>query len=129
MAFGVSAVDSGPKLTVAFAVRTGLADLASIDCVTYAGLERYSPEAVAGLNVVGYTESYPGLPLITSGKTSAKDRETMQRVFTGLFSNADASKILNDLGIVGFETPPANIYQRCTDMRDAAIAQDYPTLA
>lgn len=127
--FFSSALETGSHRLSVDAVYTGLADLASIDCVTYAGLERYSPEAIAGLNVVGYTESYPGLPLITSGKTSTKVLETMQRVFASLFSNANASRALNELGIVGFETPPAKIYQRCIDMREAAIALGYPTLA
>lgn len=111
------------------AVRSGMADLASIDCVTYAGLKRHNPEAIQGLHVMGYTASYPGLPLITSGKTSAKDVQTMQGIFASIFSNANATNALNDLGIVGFETPPARIYQRCIEMREAAIALGYPTLA
>jgi ABC-type phosphate/phosphonate transport system substrate-binding protein len=111
------------------AVRTGLADLASIDCVTYDGLKRYSPEAVQGLHVVSNTEWYPGLPLITSVKTSARDLETMQGVFANLFSNPSVAQTLSNLGVVGFETPPAQIYQRCIDMRETAIALGYPKLA
>jgi hypothetical protein len=33
------------------------------------------------------------------------------------------------MGFVGFENPTAQIYQRCIDMREAAIALGYPTLA
>lgn len=126
--FGSTLKTGGHRLSVD-AVRTGMADLASIDCVTYAGLARYTPEAIAGVSIVGTTAPYPGLPLITSGNTSAKDLLTMQGVFAALFSNPDATKVLSDLGILGFETPPAKIYQRCIDMREAAIALGYPTLA
>lgn len=127
--FFKSTLETGGHRLSVDAVRSGMADLASIDCVTYDGLKRYSPEAVQGLHVVGYTASYPGLPLITSGKTSAHDLKTMQSVLASVFSNPHAAQALNDLGIVGFENPPAKIYQRCIDMREAAIALGYPTLA
>ena len=124
-----STLETGSHRLSVDAVRTGLADLASIDCVTYDGLKRYSPEAVQGLHVVGNTEWYPGLPLITSGKTSARDLETMQGVFANLFSDPSVAQTLSNLGVVGFETPPAQIYQRCIDMRETAIALGYPKLA
>lgn len=118
----------GHRLSVD-AVRTGLADIASIDCVTYAGLQRHSPETVQGLQVVGYTDSYAGLPLITSANTPAGEIQTMQAVLASLFSNPLAAPALRDLGMVGFETPPAHIYQRCIEMRESAIALGYPHLA
>jgi hypothetical protein len=46
-----------------------------------------------------------------------------------VFSNSHAAQALSDLGIVGFENPPVQIYQRCMVMREAAIALGYPTLA
>jgi ABC-type phosphate/phosphonate transport system substrate-binding protein len=124
-----STLETGGHRLSVDAVRAGMADLASIDCVTYDGLKRYSPEAVQGLHVVGYTASYPGLPLITAGKTSDQDLQTLRSVFASLFSDTLASPALSDLGIVGFETPPAQIYQRCIEMREAAIALGYPRLA
>ena len=127
--FFKSTLETGGHRLSVDAVRSGMADLASIDCVTYDGLKRYSPEAVQGLHVVGYTASYPGLPLITAGKTSDQDLQTLRSVFASLFSNTLASPALSDLGIVGFETPPAQIYQRCIEMREAAIALGYPRLA
>ena len=127
--FFKSTLETGGHRLSVDAVRSGMADLASIDCVTYDGLKRYSPDAVQGLHVVGYTASYPGLPLITAGKTSDQDLQTLRSVFASLFSNTLASPALSDLGIVGFETPPAQIYQRCIEMREAAIALGYPRLA
>jgi ABC-type phosphate/phosphonate transport system substrate-binding protein len=127
--FFSTTLETGSHRLSVDAVRTGLADLASIDCVTYAGFKRYSPEAVQGLHVVGYTDTYAGLPLITAGKTPAHDLQTMQAVLASLFSNPLAAPALKDLGIVGFETPSAQIYQRCIEMREAAIALGYPRLA
>lgn len=126
--FSTTLETGGHRLSVD-AVRTGLADIASIDCVTYAGLQRHSPEAVQGLHVVGYTDSYAGLPLITSANTPARELQTMQTVLASLFSNPLAAPALSDLGMVGFATPPAQIYQRCIEMRESAIALGYPHLA
>lgn len=48
------------------AVQHGDADLACIDAVTWALLQRYRPAAVAGLAVVGHGPEIPCLPLITA---------------------------------------------------------------
>ena len=41
------------------------ADIAAIDCVTYALLQRHQPQALAGLVAIGWSPAAPGLPLIT----------------------------------------------------------------
>lgn len=51
------------------AVRRGEADLAAIDCVSFALLARYFPQEVEGLAVIDETPLTPGLPLITSRTT------------------------------------------------------------
>lgn len=51
------------------ALQRGEADLAAIDCVTFALLRRYRPERLRGLAVIGETPLAPGLPLITSRLT------------------------------------------------------------
>jgi ABC-type phosphate/phosphonate transport system substrate-binding protein len=51
------------------AVRSAAADLACIDGVTWALLQRHRPDAVAGLAVVGHGPDIPCLPLITTPST------------------------------------------------------------
>ncbi len=36
------------------------ADIAAIDCVTYALLQRYQPQALAGLVAIGWSPAAPG---------------------------------------------------------------------
>lgn len=61
--FGAVRLSGSHARSVAL-VRDGAADIAAIDCVTWAYLCDADPEAVAGLAVLGYTASAPALPLI-----------------------------------------------------------------
>ncbi len=53
------------------AVAEGRADVAAIDCVTWAQLQRLRPNLTAGLRVLAWTAASPGLPLITGAGTDA----------------------------------------------------------
>ncbi len=63
------------------AVRDGRADIASIDCVTWALLARVRPDVIAGLRVLAVTASTPSLPMITALATPA---ETLSRLRAAL---------------------------------------------
>lgn len=63
--FFAGRVITGAHGASAEAVAAGAADLCAIDCVSWALLERYEPERIARLRVLGRTESAPGLPLVT----------------------------------------------------------------
>lgn len=54
-------------------VREGAADLAAIDCVTWALLDRHRPIALEGLAIVGEGPSLPALPCITSPATTDEE--------------------------------------------------------
>ncbi len=127
--FFASALETGGHGASVAAVREGRADLAAIDCVTYAALARYTPQAIQGLCTVATTEAYPGLPLITAKATSAQEIALLQSALRALLASADAAPTLQTLGIVGFEVPAPAIYQRCVDMRASAQALGYPLLA
>ena len=57
-------------LESARAVTTGLADIASIDAVTWRNIEKYEPFATE-LHVLEWTNPTPGLPLITARDNDA----------------------------------------------------------
>ena len=50
------------------AVRSGRADVAAIDAVTWALLERWRPGALRGLSIVGCTELAPAPPWVSRGR-------------------------------------------------------------
>ncbi len=127
--FFASALETGGHGASVAAVREGRADLASIDCVTFAALARYTPQATEGLCIVATTEVYPGLPLITAKGTSAAEIALIQTALRALMASAAAAPTLQALSIVSFEVPEPNAYQRCVDMRESAQALAYPLLA
>lgn len=59
-------------------VRAGTADLAAIDCVTWALLERHRPLALEGLAIVGEGPSLPALPYITSLATTDEELDALR---------------------------------------------------
>lgn len=111
------------------AVQQGRADLAAIDCVTWAGLQRDMPQMLTGVCTIGQTQAYPGLPLVTGRDTSAKEVLALQTALAALVEDPAAATALAALGITGFQTLPIETYQVCIDMRLQSQALGYPELA
>lgn len=89
----------GSHRSALLAVQRGEADLAAIDCVTFALLARYVPDALAGLAVIGETPAAPGLPLITSRATSP---QTLAALRGALAAIARDKAVAGPLLISGF---------------------------
>jgi ABC-type phosphate/phosphonate transport system substrate-binding protein len=119
--FSASQASGGHRQSVDL-VRQGLADLASVDCVTWAGLQKYSPETCEGLVVVGQTEAYPGLPLITSLQTPAATVAVMRQVFTQAVQDPALRALRQALFIEDFVALEPAHYQVCLAMREQAQA-------
>lgn len=81
------------------ALQTGSADIAAIDCVSLALFGRYDPLLLKGLSILGETALTPGLPLITSKRTSAK---TLEKLRAALSEMAERREIAEGLLIGGF---------------------------
>jgi len=126
--FGEALATGGHRESVD-AVREGRADVAAIDCVTWALLQRYTPEITKGLCLVGQTARYPGLPLITSLDTPAAEVLALRSALQGLFAQPAAMQALQALAIVGFAVLDAMAYERCVAMENSALALGYTELA
>lgn len=62
-------ITTGTHANSVEAVAGGLADVAAIDCVTFAHLSRWQPPLVARLKVLARTPTSPSLPFVTSRHT------------------------------------------------------------
>ena len=89
----------GSHRSALLAVQRGEADLAAIDCVTFALLARYVPDALAGLAAIGETPAAPGLPLITSRATPP---QTLAALRGALAAVAQDKAVAEPLLIRGF---------------------------
>ncbi|MFZ1430278.1 MAG: PhnD/SsuA/transferrin family substrate-binding protein [Geminicoccaceae bacterium] len=64
--FFARAVSTGGHRASLGAIVRGAADLAAIDCVTFALLERVAPAEIASLRIIAESEAAPALPYITA---------------------------------------------------------------
>jgi ABC-type phosphate/phosphonate transport system substrate-binding protein len=117
-----NAVATGGHMESVLQVRDDGADIAAIDCVTYAELGRHRPETLQGLQVLGYSDPYPALPLITSLAGSAGQLPALRQALQAVIDDPGLAQVRRSLFIGGFEPLELSAYDICRRMRDQAAA-------
>ena len=113
-------VVSGSHRASLAAVRSGSADLAAIDCVTLAGLLGQAPSTLDGLRCIGATAPAPGLPLVTSLRTTAEELRALRRSLEAACDDDALTGVRQALFIEGFEIVAACAWQVVDDARRCA---------
>ena len=111
------------------AVAEGRADLASIDCVSFALLERGRPELIERVAVVAESPASPCLPFIASGSLP---RLTIAAAREALFAALDDSSLAearSGLGLMGARAATPADYDRVIEIERGAAALGYAYLA
>ncbi len=80
----------------------GRADIAAIDCVTFALLQRHAPQLISNLTVIGTSPAAPGLPLITARNTSPSRIALLRDALRQLVSDPAYRQVCAALFISGF---------------------------
>ncbi len=109
------------------AVGTGKADLAAIDCVTLALLQRHRPALTACVKILDWTMPAPGLPLITAGDDRLRD--LLRQALAAVAADVELAGLRQALLLDRFVLLPDETYRVIRDMEDRAIAAGYPLLA
>lgn len=125
--FFASVVRTGSHLRSLHTVAEGGADVAAIDCVTFAFVQDELPDLAKRARVIGVTASAPGLPLIAS---RALGPECLLRVRDALDAalSADPERARR-LRVKGFARLTRNDYAEIEMLERDAIARGYATLA
>ena len=97
-------------------VREGRADVAAIDCVTHALLQRHKAGALAGLRVLARTASAPGLPYVTRVRASDQLVARLRAAIFRALEDPSLEPVRADLLIAGAETLPGAAYDRIIEM-------------
>jgi ABC-type phosphate/phosphonate transport system substrate-binding protein len=118
---------SGSHLASLAAVGSGEADIAAIDCVTYAYVMQHVAEKNAGLRVLHVTDSVPGLPLIGSIRLAARQVNDLQLVLAALRDSEP--DLMGDLALTGFAVTSPHDYEIIADQEEAARQLGYPLIA
>ena len=122
------AIESGAHRRSLGMVRAGEADVAAIDCVSLALLERVAPAELAGIRQLCLTAPAPSLPYITSKSMAA---ETIRRLQDGLRSAIEdpglravrEELLLEDIAVLSIDD-----YAPILAMEQAARQAGYPVL-
>jgi ABC-type phosphate/phosphonate transport system substrate-binding protein len=125
--FGKTVETGGHGLSLA-AVAAGEADVAAVDCVSYALFQRYRRLQLAKVRVLCSTPSAPGLPYVTAGDG---DPARLSKLRDGLraamadpaLAAAREALLLRDVMLL-----PDSAYERMDEMEAAAVARGYPAL-
>ncbi|MBB5609370.1 MULTISPECIES: phosphate/phosphite/phosphonate ABC transporter substrate-binding protein [unclassified Janthinobacterium] len=107
-------------------VREGAADIAAVDCVTFAYLQQENPAWLEGLSVLQYSASSPGLPMIAGQQVPAELLAQLRTIL--LQPDLVLAQLMRALHIRAFEHRPHLDYCRILELECEAQAVAYPTL-
>lgn len=113
-------ITTGGHIASVQAVANGKADVAAIDCVTWAHMQALRPSDTQGLRVLAWTDATPGLPLITSRRTDSATIGALRCALTGV---ASAPLLLSGVEFVALST-----YDSILALEERAQAMGYPVL-
>jgi ABC-type phosphate/phosphonate transport system substrate-binding protein len=120
---------SGGHLASLRALRRGAADVAAIDCVLHALLERHRPSALVGLRTLLRSPSAPGLPYVTGAR---QPFDAVRRLRAGLLralADPALAACRTDLLIEGASVLSLEDYGVIADLERRARALGYGELA
>lgn len=100
-------------------------DVAAIDCVTYALLERYRPRELQQTRVIHHTELVPAPPYVTASNVMPKTLEAMRRAVTETFQEPSFAEARDALMLKGVEFLPDEAYTPIESLESLAHRHDY----
>jgi ABC-type phosphate/phosphonate transport system substrate-binding protein len=122
-------IETGGHVASIKAVAEGLADCASIDCVTFGNIKRFSPELLASIAVLAETPSGPGLPLITRASATDAEIELIRAALRAALAEPALAQVRDVLALTGFSELSDGDYEVLLDYERQATALGYPTVA
>jgi ABC-type phosphate/phosphonate transport system substrate-binding protein len=124
-----SVSSSGSHWNSARMVANGSADVAAIDCVSYAHLNRCDAPLVSCLRILDWTPSSPSLPLISARSTDEPTREALRGALAGVAADPRLASICASLLLVGIDFEVDETYGEVLGLERRAAELGYPVLA
>lgn len=107
-------------------VQTGQADVCAVDCVTFAHLAAFRPEAVHGLRVLDRTGQAPSLPWICNRLLGAAQKAQLMALVLDLPRSEPAA--CATLRLRSFKPATLADYEPIAAMEEGAVWLGYPVL-
>jgi ABC-type phosphate/phosphonate transport system substrate-binding protein len=113
-------VETGGHRKSVAAVREGRADIAAIDCVSYAGLRQLAPQEVAPLRIIARSASAPALPFVTRRDIAPSDLDKLRAGLRAAMTDPTLAEPRKAMQIAGLEIVPLQAYDRLLEMEREA---------
>jgi len=127
--FFAQVIVTGAHVASVGAVAQGRADVAAIDCVTFALLRRGRPELIAAVEAIATTPLSPGLPFIASAALGAATIGAVRAALFGALADDDLAEARAAIGLSGAAMLSPQDYDRVARFEREAAAAGYPALA
>jgi ABC-type phosphate/phosphonate transport system substrate-binding protein len=111
------------------AVAEGGADLASIDCVSFALLERGRPELIKRVAIVAESPLSPCLPFIASARLGGSTIAAVSDALFAALADQDLAEARTTLGLKGARIATPADYDRVIELERNAAGMGYTQLA
>ena len=126
--FGSLAWSGGHRASLAM-LRGGEADVAAIDCVTFALAARLDPSLAGAVREIARGPQAPGLPYITAAGRSPGELARLRRAVMAAAADPVLAAPRAALAIAGIAFPGHDAYLRIVELEAAAAAAGHPALA
>jgi ABC-type phosphate/phosphonate transport system substrate-binding protein len=127
--FFSSIVITGSHEASVVSVAEGRADLASIDCVSFALLKRGRPELVERVAIVAESLLSACLPFVASASFPAPTIQAVRQALFEALADPDLAETCAALGLKGARIATPADYDRVIEMERDAVAMGYAHLA
>jgi ABC-type phosphate/phosphonate transport system substrate-binding protein len=122
------AIESGSHAASLELVSAGQADVAAIDCVTFALLSRYRPPAIAHVRELCRSALAPALPYVTSGTAGDHRIRLLRQGLQSAMDDPALAEARAALLLKGARRLPEQAYRRIIELEDLALDHGYPAL-
>jgi ABC-type phosphate/phosphonate transport system substrate-binding protein len=122
-------IETGSHVASLAAIERGLADVASIDSVTFALLAEHRSAAVAGVRVLTTTATSPTLPFVAPASSNRRLRTLLYDSLAATIDELHRSGSSSTLHLVGVERASLATYDPLLEFEREAIDRGYGTLA
>ncbi|HEU5060219.1 MAG TPA: PhnD/SsuA/transferrin family substrate-binding protein, partial [Kofleriaceae bacterium] len=89
-------------------VARGEVDVAAIDCVTFALLERLRPDLTGAVRIIASSEPCPAPPLVTAAATFDDEVAALRRALARVAADPSLAQVRASLLLDGFDVLPEN---------------------
>ncbi len=119
---------SGSHFNSLKSIVAGDADVAAIDCVTFAHLKKSLPDLVQAVRIVAWSDETPSLPLITAIGTNDTTLAALQQALLSVEKEPHLADARENLLLHGFDCLPERNYDLVRDAESRAVSLGYPLL-